>query len=143
MAVMGAVDIEVLMNINKEIKKLQTKYSFKVDHGSFETAIEFITKKAYHPPKAKNWDSNPNIKCPDLLDFSNRLIIEFEEEGQKKRPGASLASKGHGQAGDISNKRDTNRDSLYRIAGFRVLKIWESQYKNGTYIEKLKEFLTS
>ena len=142
---MGQVDITILMGINEEIKKLNTPYHFKVDHGSFETAIEFTAIGYNHPPKSNNWEEsreNGNeIKCPDLLDYTNKIIIEYEEEGQKSRPGASIPTKGHGPQGDITNTRDTHRDYLYRIAGFKLLKIWESEYKDNSYVGKLKEFL--
>ena len=71
----------------------------------------------------------------------NRFVIEFEEEGQKKRTGAKLPTKGHGRAGDQTNSRDTNRDRLYRISGFKLLNIYESAYKDGTYKKKLYSFL--
>lgn len=142
---MGAVDIETLMAINKEIKKLNSKYTFKVDHGEFQTAIEFWTMGCYHPPKSKNWEESKangmEIICPDLLDWDHRRIIELEEEGQKKRTGAKLPTKGHGRQGDQTNSRDSNRDRLYRIGGFKLLKIYESEYKDGTYKKKLKDFL--
>ena len=143
---MGAIDIETLMSINEEIKSLKTKYKFVVDHGSFETAIEFWAMGYFHPPKSNSWEEakreQREIKCPDLLDYPNRLIIEFEEEGQKSRTGAKLSTKGHGPQGDLTNNRDTNRDYLYRIGGFKVLKIYESEWNNGTWKEKLKQFLT-
>lgn len=143
---MGEIDIDILMDINKEIKKLDTDYSFTVDEGKYETAIQFEeltldTVRYAHPPWAKNWESNPEVLCPDLLDYSNKLIIEYEEEGQQEKPGAALASKGHGQKGDITNNADTNRDYLYRIAGFKLLKIWEAEYEDGSYVENLKNFL--
>ena len=36
---MGAVDIEILMDINEEIKKLHTKYTFKIDHGEYQKQL--------------------------------------------------------------------------------------------------------
>ena len=136
---MGESDIAILMDINEEIKKLKTKYSFKVDHGKFETAIEFWAMGYYHPPKAKNWDSNPEIKCPDLLDYENKLIIEYEEEPKPGKKGGKLGKKGHTE----ESKSDSDRDQLYRIAGFKLLKIWESEYKDNTYVKKLASFLTN
>ncbi len=138
---MGHVDIEILMEINKEIKKLNTKYSFIVDHGSFETAIEFWGMGYHHPPKSANWeesrDNGNEIKCPDLLDYSNKLIIEYEEEPKPGKKGGKLGKKGHTE----ESIRDIHRDQLYRIAGFKVLKIWESEYKSKEFIEKLYDFL--
>ncbi len=140
---MGQVDIKFLMDINEQIKKLHTKYSFKVDHGSFETAIEFWEMGYHHPPKSDNWEEsreNGNeIKCPDLLDYPNRVIIEYEEEPKPGKRGGKLGKKGHTE----ESKRDTHRDYLYRIAGFKVLKIWETDYANGKYVQNLKNFLMS
>jgi len=48
-----------------------------------------------------------------------------------------LGKKGH----TAESKRDTNRDMLYRIAGFKLLKIWESEYKSGEWKQKLYDFL--
>jgi len=140
---MGESDIAVLMGINEEIKKLHTNYSFLVDHGSFETAIEFWEMGYHHPPKSVNWEEsreNGNeIKCPDLLDYPNRTIIEYEEEPRPGKKGGKLGKKGHTE----ESSRDSHRDYLYRIAGFKVLKIWESDYKDKSYIQNLKDFLTS
>ncbi len=127
---MGEVDIENLHKIYRICvdysKLLGVGYMFRVDAGSFETALEFDENKVYHPPKSKSWINNPIILCPDILDFKNRLIIEYEEESGNRRSGAFLAKKGHGHEGDHSTKRDIRRDRLYEEHGFRILKIWES-----------------
>ena len=137
---MGIVDIEALMEINEQVKKLHTKYSFKVDHGSFETAIEFWQMGYHHPPKSRNWEesrANGNeIKCPDLLDYHNKSIIEFEEEPKPGKRGGKLGRKGHVEESD----RDEHRDMLYRIAGFRFLKFWETDLKEKNW-DKLYNFL--
>ena len=142
---MGVVDNSILQNINTEIKKFckenKLPFSFKTDDGTYETAIEFTEIGYHHPPKAKNWDSNPNIFCPDLIDYPNHTIIEYEEEGGKRRSGARIATKGHGREFDLQNKKDIERDYWYEIGGFRVLKIWEHDYKNGTWKQKLHDFL--
>lgn len=143
------MDNDNLQAINKAIKVLAEytdhPYTFKTDDGDWETAIEFPAIGYHHPPKSNSWEQvkeNDNeIKCPDLLDFEHKKIIELEEEGQKKRTGAKLPTKGHGREGDQTNSRDSNRDRLYRIAGFKVLKIYESEYKDGTYKKKLYSFL--
>jgi len=51
--------------------------------------------------------------------------------------GGRLGKKGHTEESD----RDEHRDMLYRIAGFRVLKIWESEYVDNSYNAKLYQFL--
>lgn len=54
---MGEIDIEHLMKIYRECvslcKKYDLPYSFRVDHGTYETAIEFIGSKSYHPQYLK------------------------------------------------------------------------------------------
>jgi len=127
---MGHQDITQLFTIKEEIKTICKKnnlnFSFKVDLGNYETALEFIGTTVFHPPFSKDWSTNPTILCPDLLDFHNRVIIEYEEEVGNKRPGAKLAKKGHTRDGDIDNSRDVRRNKFYKRGGFYVLRIWES-----------------
>jgi hypothetical protein len=141
---MGEIDIDNLMKIYRECVRLCKKYrwpfAFTVDHGTYETAIEFIDSKPYHPPISENWDSKPIIFCPDLLDYHNKIIIEYEEEVGKRLPGAKLAVKGHHREGDMDNKRDFKRTIYYESGGFRVLRIYESDI---LWHKKLKEFLGS
>lgn len=133
------------MDINEEIKKIckqhNLPYRFKIDHGNFETAIEFWAMGYFHPPKSKDWEEarkeQREIKCPDLLDYENKLIIEYEEESKPGKSSGKMGKKGHWE----ENKRDENRDYLYRIGGFKVLKLWESEYKDDTWKVKLEEFL--
>lgn len=142
---MGIVDIENLHKIYRECvnycKENNLPYQFKVDSGKWETAIEFTGIGYHHPPKSKSWEevkANGNeIKCPDILDFKNRIIIEYEEEPQPGKKGGKLGKKGHSS----ESKKDTHRDMLYRIAGFRLCKIWETEYKSGEWIKKLQKFL--
>lgn len=138
---MGIVDNDILQDINTYIKSLHTPYRFKSDDGSFETAIEFWAMGYYHPPRSQNWDESKKrgnqIKCPDLLEYNHKLIIEYEEEPKPGKNMGKMGRKGH----TSESKKDTNRDMLYRIGGFKLLKIWESEYKDGSYIKKLELFL--
>jgi len=135
---MGIVDYENLHKIYRicvdYCKQEKIPFHFKIDSGTYETAIEFWAIGYYHPPRSKNWEElkkqGNEIKCPDILDFENKIIIELEEE---PKPG----KKGHTKESDT----DEHRDMLYRIAGFRVLKIWETEYKNGNWKKQLFEFL--
>ena len=111
---------------------------FTIDHGTYETAIEFVGLKSFHPPISENWDGEPNIFCPDLLDWHNKIIIEYEEEVGERRRGAFLAKKGHNREGDMDNKRDTRREKFYMHRGFHILRIWES---DKLWEEKLEAFL--
>lgn len=139
---MGLVDIDSLFRIYEEIKKITKQhnfeFSFKIDHGTYETAIEFVGAKSFHPPISKNWDSHPDIFCPDLLDWHNKIIIEYEEEVGEQRKGAFLAKKGHNREGDMDNKRDARRGNFYKQAGFHILRIWKFDELWG---EKLENFL--
>ncbi len=139
---MGQVDIENLFRIydaaNSIIKKHSLLISFKIDHGTYETAIEFMGNHFFHPPISKNWDSHPDIFCPDLLDWHNKIIIEYEEEVGPRMVGAFLAKKGHHREGDMDNKRDTRRGKYYTQAGFHMLRIWNS---DESWKKKLEKFL--
>jgi len=138
----GLVDIDSLFRIYEQVKKIIKKhdllFSFKVDHGTYETAIEFVGNKSFHPPISENWGSHRDIFCPDLLDWHNRIIIEYEEEVGERRRGAFLAKKGHHREGDMDNKRDTRREKFYKHRGFHILRIWES---DNMWEEKLETFL--
>jgi len=146
---MGQVDLEKLFEIYYETlsiaKKYNLPYRFKVDEGTYETALEFFYDDdekwhTAHPPLAKNWIENPTIICPDLLDYKNKLIIEYEEEVGERKTGAKLAKKGHNREGDIDTKRDERRNKYYRHGKFTVLQIWES---DECWRKKLKIFLCS
>jgi len=142
---MGIVDYEELHKIYRicvdYCKQEKLPFHFKVDSGSWETAIEFTSIGYHHPPKSQNWEElkkeGNEIKCPDILEFEHRLIIELEEEPKPGKRGGKLGKKGH----TSESKKDTHRDYLYRIAGFKVLKIWESEYTSNKYKEKLYQFL--
>lgn len=139
---MGQVDLDALFRIYKEInsivKKHKLLFSFKIDHGTYDTAIEFIDTKSYHPPLSKDWSTKPVIFCPDLLDYHNKIIIEYEEEVGNRRSGAHLAKKGHNREGDMDTKRDSRRNRYYKQGGFRVLRIWDSEQN---WKKKLEDFL--
>lgn len=140
------VALHKIYDILKEYcEKYKVPYSFKVDDGDYETAIQFkevAIDEVYcvHPPYSEDWESNPEIKCPDILDYDNKIIIEYEEEGCKKRPGASLATKGHGFEGDMPTKKDTERNRLYKLCGFHFLRFYETDLKEENW-EKLYDFI--
>lgn len=139
---MGETDIEKLFDIYYEAlliaKKYDLPYRFKIDEGTYETAIEFIDEKTFHPPISLTWSTKPVIFCPDLLDYHHKIIIEYEEEVGELQKGAKLATKGHNREGDIDNKRDEKRNQYYNQAGFSVLRIWKS---DDLWRDKLKTFL--
>jgi len=142
---MGESDIEKLHKIYRECveycKKEKLSCHFKVDSGKWETAIEFTAIGYNHPPKSKSWEElekqGNEIKCPDILEFEHRLIIELEEEPKPGKSGGKLGKKGHTE----ESRKDTDRDYLYCIAGFKLLKIWETEYLSNSYKKKIYEFL--
>lgn len=142
---MGIADYEKLYKIYRECidycKAEKLPFHFKVDSGNYETAIEFWAMGYYHPPKSKSWKElkkqGNEIKCPDILEYEHKIIIELEEEPTPGKQTGKLGKKGHVE----ESIRDTHRDMLYRIAGFKVLKIWESEYNTNKYKEKLYKFL--
>lgn len=133
---MGVKDIVPLHQIYQKLLKLEKihnwGFSFKVDNGDYDTAIIFNEEKlGYRRPKeSESWESIKfplDMRCPDILDYEHKIIIEFEEEGGKRRSGAALATKGHGREGDIPNKRDSKRNNYYISNGFRFCRIWQSE----------------
>jgi len=141
----GVVDYENLHKIYQECLKIcknnNVSYHFKIDAGTYETAIEFTAIGYHHPPRSKSWEElkkeGNEIKCPDILEFEHRLIIELEEEPKPGKRMGKFGKKGHVE----ESKRDSHRDMLYRIAGFKILKIWESELKSNKYKDKLYQFL--
>ena len=85
---MGEQDIGILTDINEKIKAFVKEhdlpFKFETDKGQYQTAIEFWEMGYFHPPQSKNWEESKvkgkEIKCPDLLDYQHKLIIEYEEE---------------------------------------------------------------
>lgn len=155
---MGIKDLVPLHAIYDEIKSLEKEFKwgfdFKVDNGSFETAIEFRDAwknhqeeyiQCWHPPMSRSWDeakeSGTVIRCPDLLDWHHKLIIEYEEAPGPRRSGAKLAKKGHGLEGDLTNDRDKWRDTYYRLTGFTILKIYQLNYEDDSYKFIIKDWL--
>ena len=126
-------------------------FKFKVDSGNYETGLEFIRVDwcpsefiTHHPPISKNWDSNPNIVCPDILILKfNRPIgvIEFEEETGNKKSGAHYAKRGHGHYGDIDTKRDSRRNEFYKESGLQVFRLWELNFKTKNWKTMIHKFL--
>lgn len=137
---MGHADYQSLSTIyataNAISKAVSLPYLFKVDSQNFETGIIFDleTGKSRQPTNADSFESMryPEIMIvPDICDYENRIIIEYEEETGPRKSGAHYAKKGHGHEGDLDKKRDGRRNECYRNAGFRLLRVWESHLKKS------------
>lgn len=138
--IMGHADYHNLNPIytmaNGISKLLSLPFSFRVDSQNFETGIIFDleTGNARQPTNADSFDNltYPEIMIvPDICDYDNKIIIEYEEETGKRKSGASLAKKGHGHEGDLDKKKDGRRNDCYDKAGFRLLRLWESTFKKS------------
>ena len=71
---------------------------------------------------------------PDLIDFKNKIIIEYQEESEGRqgvlRRHGKINKKGHDEFSD------EDKDIFYDLANFNQLKIWEN-----TPVEKQREEL--
>ena len=140
---MGEVDITILNRIYRACLDFSRDQdcAWKEDSGTFDTAI-IISGTTWRLTKAEeSWNNlqpGEELFVPDILEVKHKIIIEYEEES-KAMKGPKIRKKGHWE----ESRRDSRRDYHYAAAGFLVLKIWESEYKDGTWKEKLKSFLTT
>lgn len=129
---MGRIDLVKIHPIYRFATDLSKEkgwpFQFKEDSGDYETAIliEKFTGDCRKPPTNGkfNWAGYWELFCPDILDFNNKIIIEYEEEAKPNTRNGAKLNKGHFP--EQLNKRDQRRDMFYEIAKFRVCKIWES-----------------
>jgi len=138
-------DLDILFKIYNEIIRLNKVnswyFNFKLDSGDYETRIDITETGLVMLGNGRLPLPGYEMKCPDLLDYSKKAIIEFEESA-KKSTGYFHAElhKGHTE---YTNTRDTERDKLYSLIKFQVLKIWDWELKNDSWKEKLESFLKS
>lgn len=134
---MGERDIEsihpVYLYCNEISKENNYPFKFKEDSGKYETAIQIMENGMILMPPQQVVSGE--IFVPDILDFHNKIILEYEEECKPNK--GAKRRKGHFEL----NNHDSNRDTYYtKIANppFRLHKIWESDkdWKKG-----VKEFL--
>jgi hypothetical protein len=81
--------------------------------------VRELTKQGYRP------------FVPDLIDYHAKKIIEYQEEPLPNR-GPKIVKKGHDEFSD------EDKDLFYQLAGFKQLKLWES---DKFWTEKIDLFL--
>ena len=146
---MGIQDLKKLFEINQQIKQIDEKnhYNFIIDTDTKEgkTRIvidEFGTWKktpCFTEEQATEYRRKGFRQfVPDLIDFKNKIIIEYQEEckgrqGVLRRRG-KINKKGHDEFSD------EDKDIFYELAEFNQLKIWENTPQDEQD-EELKNFL--
>ena len=132
---MGAQDLQKLFEIKNQIQQIDKKndYNFIIDSDTKEGRTRIIIDEF------GTWKKMPNLTeeqaseyrrkgfrqfVPDLIDFKNKIIIEYQEEckgrqGVLRRRG-KINKKGHDEFSD------EDKDIFYELAKFNQLKIWEN-----------------
>lgn len=128
---MGHKDIDNLHPIYRacfDFTKLAGfNFQFKEDSGDMETSmlIDEYGNALLNSQKGlidiAGWRLGTKIFVPDIMDFKNKIIIEFEETYTKKK-------KGHDPDG--ADERTSTRDIYYGLAKFRFLKIFDYEFEN-------------
>ena len=141
---MGAQDLQKLFEIRNQIQEIDREkyYNFTIDSDTKEGRTRIIIDEF------GTWKKMPNLTeeqaseyrkkgfrqfVPDLIDFKNKIIIEYQEEckgrqGVLRRRG-KINKKGHDEFSD------EDKDIFYELAKFNQLKIWE----NTPEVEQNKE----
>jgi hypothetical protein len=141
---MGIQDLQKLFEIKNQIQQIDKKshYNFIIDSDTKEGRTRIIIDEF------GTWEKTPNLTeeqaseyrkkgfrqfVPDLIDFKNKIIIEYQEEckgrqGVLRRRG-KINKKGHDEFSD------EDKDIFYKLAKFNQLKIWE----NTPLVEQNKE----
>ena len=146
---MGIQDIKKLFEIKQQIKQIDKKkyYNFIIDTDTKEGKTRIVINEF------GTWKKTPSLTeeqatdyrkkgfrqfVPDLIDFKNKIIIEYQEEckgrqGVLRRRG-KINKKGHDEFSD------EDKDIFYELAKFNQLKIWENTPQDEQNKE-LKNFL--
>ena len=148
---MGTQDLQKLFEINKQIKQFDKKkyYNFIIDTDTKEGRTRIIIDEF------GTWKKTPHLTeeqateyrkkgfrqfVPDLIDFKNKIIIEYQEESKGRqgvlRRRGKINKKGHDEFSD------EDKDIFYELAKFNQLKIWENTPITKQE-EELKVFLKS
>ena len=132
---MGIQDLEKLFHINQQIKEIdkENQYNFIIDTDTKEGKTRIIIDEL------GTWQKVPFLSegqaetfrkkgfrqfVPDLIDFKNKIIIEYQEESEGRqgvlRRRGKINKKGHDEFSD------EDKDIFYDLAKFSQLKIWEN-----------------
>ena len=146
---MGIQDLNKLFEIHREIKKIDTEnnFNFVIDTDTKEGKTRIVIDEygAWKKTPCLTEEQASEFRkkgfrqfVPDLIDFKNKLIIEYQEEckgrqGILRRRG-KINKKGHDEFSD------EDKDIFYELANFSQLKIQENTDVEEQRIE-MKEFL--
>ena len=146
---MGVQDLQKLFEINQQIKQIDEKnyYNFVIDTDTKEGKTRIVIDEF------GTWEKTPYLTekqateyrkkgfrqfVPDLIDFKNKIIIEYQEESKGRqgvlRRRGKINKKGHDEFSD------EDKDIFNELAKFNQLKIWENTSQTEQD-EELKNFL--
>jgi hypothetical protein len=146
---MGIQDLQKLFEINQQIKQFDKKkhYNFIIDTDTKEGKTRIVIDEF------GTWKKTPYLTeeqavefrkkgfrqfVPDLIDFKNKVIIEYQEESKGRqgvlRRRGKINKKGHDEFSD------EDKDLFYKLAEFNQLKIWENTSPEEQK-EELEKFL--
>ena len=146
---MGIQDLQKLFEINQQIKQFDKKkhYNFIIDTDTKEGKTRIVIDEFGTWKKTPYLTEEQAIEfrkkgfrqfVPDLIDFKNKIIIEYQEESKGRqgvlRRRGKINKKGHDEFSD------EDKDLFYKLAEFNQLKIWENTSLEEQKTE-LKKFL--
>ena len=146
---MGIQDLQKLFDINQQIKQFDKKkyYNFIIDTDTKEGKTRIVIDEFGTWKKTPYLTEEQAIEfrkkgfrqfVPDLIDFKNKIIIEYQEESKGRqgvlRRRGKINKKGHDEFSD------EDKDLFYELAEFNQLKIWENTSPEEQK-EELKKFL--
>ena len=146
---MGVQDLQKLFEINQQIKQFDKKkhYNFIIDTDTKEGKTRIVIDEFGTWKKTPYLTKEQAIQfrkkgfrqfVPDLIDFKNKVIIEYQEESKGRqgvlRRRGKINKKGHDEFSD------EDKDLFYKLAEFNQLKIWENTSPEEQK-EELKKFL--
>jgi len=148
---LGIQDLEKLFFINQQIKEIDknNQYNFVIDTDTKEGKTRIVIDELGVWKKATSLTEEQAGEfrkkgfrqfVPDLIDFKNKIIIEYQEESEGRqgilRRRGKINKKGHDEFSD------EDKDMFYDLANFNQLKIWENT-SSEEQREELELFLTS